>query len=531
VQSWRNLGSYFTDARTYADGTSAQMYRPLRNISYLLDFTVAGLRPAWWHAHNVALHAANACLVLWLLRILLPAGGIARGKSAAMACLLGALCWAAHPVHTEAIAWVKSRDELLFALFYLWGIGVFAGGLVRGAMSAGRIAAVCALLVPALLSKEMAVSFPIVLLLLHAGLGAPVLRWRTGLLAGLCAAECAAYVAVRHLVIGQTQQRGYLSGNLFHEMLTMVRAGARYVGLAVFPHGLLADYTAFGVTRSLLEPRFLAAAGIVSATVALAVVAWRRERLAGVGIAWLGVTLLPVSNVVPTMQFLAERFLYVPLFGVALAGTVIFFRAEAAAAMRAEGKASPIAYVPRAAAFGVVVALALGTLLRIPVWRNDLALHEATFRNSPRSGRVMLNYAVSLANHRRYPEALPLLKELAESGDPALAGASPIVVERAYGAALVASGNGPEGLGYLSRAFRRNPDDVETLLHLGLYHGRNGNHGEALRFYGRALTLVPGNKRARENCATALEHLGRGGDAVLLRSGALAPDRLTTTTP
>ncbi|PZC80098.1 protein O-mannosyl-transferase TMTC1-like [Helicoverpa zea] len=94
-----------------ADANSHKSYRPLTTLSFRLNHALAGLRPWWWHACNVALHAACCALVA---RACVTIARLQRPFAA-----LAALLFAVHPVHTEAVAGVVGRADVLACIFFL----------------------------------------------------------------------------------------------------------------------------------------------------------------------------------------------------------------------------------------------------------------------------------------------------------------------------------------------------------------------------------------------------------------------------
>ncbi|MBN1912807.1 MAG: tetratricopeptide repeat protein [Candidatus Omnitrophica bacterium] len=78
-------------------------------FSYSLNYLIAKLDPAAYHLFNIILHALNSILVFFLLSLFFKE----------RACLLGALLFAAHPVHTEAVTWISGRPYLMFTFFLL----------------------------------------------------------------------------------------------------------------------------------------------------------------------------------------------------------------------------------------------------------------------------------------------------------------------------------------------------------------------------------------------------------------------------
>jgi protein O-mannosyl-transferase len=549
LRSWQSVPRYFTDVRTYAEGIQAPMYRPLRNISYLVDYKIAGISASWFHAHNILLHAVNACLVFWLLLHLHGAvcsrqnGDSSRSETLAaprasgtILCCLMALLWAAHPAATEAVAWIKSRDELLFSTFYLVAVILLVTGLCRQRLSPGRIAAVSCLYALSLLSKEMAVSFPLMAWLLCALLGAGTPRRNKVLAIACLVLVTVAFVVIRHLVIGKTQQQGYIAGSFYSEMLTMTRAAARYVRLAVFPAGLLADYRAFGVSRSPGEWRVVLSCTLILALLVACVGARRRLPALCLGIAWFGIALLPVSNVVSTMQFLADRFLYLPLVGLAILLTNLLSRLEKPVPLESNAENDgPAATNLRNAAVPLTIAtlllaMAIGaTSLRLPVWRSNLALYERTYLDSPPSGRIAHNYASALANSGQFDKALPLYRRLVESGDPALADADRARIEEGYGLSLMSTGSPDEGLSHSLAALALRPENPDVLGHIGFYYGSKGDHRKAFEYYDRSFRINPSNPQVRRNRELALTSLKAGGSDALT-TGPLPAEPTTADT-
>ena len=135
-----------------------RLYRPLTLFTVALNYAFGGLHPSGFHAVNVTLHAI-VCLLVWLVVQRLF------GDAAVSSC--AALLFAVHPVHSEAVANVVGRAEILAALFMLLGLLVLLP--VRRVPSWSRVAGAAVLFLAALFSKETAVCyFPVVLIVLHA---------------------------------------------------------------------------------------------------------------------------------------------------------------------------------------------------------------------------------------------------------------------------------------------------------------------------------------------------------------------------
>jgi len=161
-------------------------------------------------------------------------------------------------------------------------------------------------------------------------------------------------------------------------LLEMPAVFAYYLRLLIVPWPLCADYTGyfdFGPRPwSARLPSFL----LVAAFVAVALVALgRRQRLIAFALGWFALALLPVSNIIPVPVPAAERFLYLPLVGVALAlasvvSLVVTRWPRSRSVLRVVGVVVGIAFV--------VVAN-----LRHRDWHDNDRLWAATGRVNPRS--------------------------------------------------------------------------------------------------------------------------------------------------
>jgi tetratricopeptide (TPR) repeat protein len=499
------LPRHFTDPATAAGGGYAgrlAVFRPIRNVSYFLDFSAWGLDPRGWHAHNVALHLLNALLVFAVARRL---SGPGPGAAAAAAVFL------LHPAQTEAVAWVKCRDDLLAALFSLLSLLAWLRWRARP-LSWRHTAALGSLYALACLSKEQAVALPLLWmtgdLLLPAGpAGAAASPPRALRPASVMAfaAVCAGFLLWRHAFLGRTSQADYLAGGFAPQMLTMLRAAARYIGLLVCPWNLLADYSGMEPSVSPADPRALGSAALLLA-VALLTLRWRRARpAAALGLCWTALLLAPVSNVVPMMQFMAERFLYLPMAGYALCVGEL---------ARAARDASP----RRAVALVILLSAtaAAGSARRADVWRDSLSLFAATVRDSPPSAlRPRENLLVQHMNAGDFERALPLARGLlaAARADPAATARRRAEHERHVGFSLLGAGRGEEGLAMIRAAALTDPSYAQPLLDMAVTEGLAGRHEAALELFDRAAALAPGEVAVQQGRGIALRNLGRAEEA------------------
>jgi len=102
--SWQGLRFlFFEDRHDFR-------YFPLAWLSLALDLHLFGLDPRYFHLTNVLLHLANTALVFWLVQALARDARVA---------FVTALLFGIHPLQVESVAWVSSRKNVLFLLFFL----------------------------------------------------------------------------------------------------------------------------------------------------------------------------------------------------------------------------------------------------------------------------------------------------------------------------------------------------------------------------------------------------------------------------
>lgn len=306
-------------------------FRPLFVLSLAADAALWNRAPLGYHLVNVTLHALNSSLVFLLsLRLASRAlpGAWPRRWTAASAAAIFLL----HPSHTEAVAWVSGRADILATLFCLLSLLAFdsydapaCNALASSAPAPRRLrlAASLAAFALALLSKESAVSLPLVVFLLAwwarrggGGAFAGALRASAPFLVVL-----AAYVAARSLALGALVG-GYGAGhhlNFSHSMI--VSQLLRFPLRALFPAAALRSLP-FLESRA-LSPVLIAVGCVVSVTLAAVLSRERgRARVFGFfrrnGFLWLLLALFlaslaPAINLrVEVFTTQGERFLYLP---------------------------------------------------------------------------------------------------------------------------------------------------------------------------------------------------------------------------
>ena len=132
-----------------------QNYHPLTMLSYLMEYHFFGANPLGYHITSLILHLLNCIFVFWLVFLL---------SESIIVTFIAAMLFAIHPLHVESVAWIAERKDLLYSLFSLAGFIAYIHYLKKGKRVYYFICLFLFFL--SLLSKAMAVTFPLVLFLI-----------------------------------------------------------------------------------------------------------------------------------------------------------------------------------------------------------------------------------------------------------------------------------------------------------------------------------------------------------------------------
>ncbi|MDH5579948.1 MAG: hypothetical protein OEZ09_15980, partial [Betaproteobacteria bacterium] len=282
--------------------------RPLLKLSYAVSWSAGGGGKFAFHAVNVTLHAANVLLVWQLLRTLFERMGVGGDGFAAFA---GALLFALHPAHTEAVTYVSGRSMSLMAFFYLAALVAYLRDAPRWLSPA--------LFLAALGAKEVAVTLPFALLLCEAldqrrpfalreALHRQALHWGV-LAAGLLL--MAALPRYREMLEASLALRSF--GDQF---ALQVGALARHVGVLILavPPNIDPEVAALPPVAGLA----------VVAAVAVGFVLLRVQPWYALALLWFFLHLAPTNSLLPRLDAVNDRQLYLASIGpLALAGLAL----------------------------------------------------------------------------------------------------------------------------------------------------------------------------------------------------------------
>ena len=436
-------GFHFDDYAIFSDSSlqssrgwleiwSLRQTRPLTFFTFWLN----GGSPAAMHAVNLLLHMAGVLLAFECLRRLLPA----------RIALVAAALFAVHPLQAEAVDYVWGRSIVLAAAL------CFASLLCW--LTNRRWLAV-AIFAAALLAKEEAAAFPLLLLWLDRkrDLRKIWLMLALSLAAGLR--------VIYALSITPGAPAGLEAGiSPWHYFLAQGVVIWRYLRLLVVPVGFSVD------PQIAMPPVWLGLAGWIAIGLLLAVKQLGKVRY------WLAagfILLLPSSSIFPAADLAADRRMYLPMFAFAAAAAIALDRLNWR--------------------WLIVAALAALSIQRTYVWMSDQRLWREAVESAPDKIRPK----IQLSRNVPLPEALTLLREARAlaPNDPAVAAET--------GKVLIASGQPAAALSEFGRALALAPHDPNNLNNRGVALAALGQTAAARQDFERALVLDPNLASAREN--------------------------------
>ena len=305
-------------------GSGEFSYRPVGTISFFIDFSIWKLNPFGYHLTNLILHILNVMLLFIFINL------ITKNK---ILSLLTSLLFALHPVNAEVVNVISFRKDLLVLLFFISGFILYIKSM---AVSSGKavyfyiLSLIMFLL--ALFSKEMAIIFPIALLCYDYFFKKPskekstFVHFRnyylgyTGILLF--------YIFVRFILINNPDSlvAKYTISNFCTSIFTMSKIFATYFQWLLLPinvHPCLPGDNYFA-SHSIFDPRVIISIVLIVFVFITAVKIRKKFPIASFGILWFFITIIPVSNIIPTLYgYIAARYLYVPMVGFCLA--IAFF--------------------------------------------------------------------------------------------------------------------------------------------------------------------------------------------------------------
>ncbi|MGB8295759.1 MAG: tetratricopeptide repeat protein [Polyangia bacterium] len=337
-------------------------YRPIYTLIRSIDYRLYGTSPTGYHLTSLLFYLLAVACAHWILRRLL---------FSELASFLGALLFALHPIHVEAVAWIMAGGYAMAGAFALLSFALYLSGRTWAstlAFAAAGLTNPPAVVMPALVWGHMS--------LFHAKEAAEGRRRAVNLT--MISAAAAGIVFLNFVVFPQRY-----SGTTFDSTVAARSWLANlfaYMRLMVVPLGLHTPYE--GYVERWSDPRCLAGAAALLLIGAAVLLLRRRNRLAAFGVFWFFVGLLPTLTIWRKAAGMADRYVFLASFGFILVPIALL-------AGRSDGGLWPNGLrdkVRKALAALAIVFVAFFAALawqRVRAWRDTETLFIDTLRTDP----------------------------------------------------------------------------------------------------------------------------------------------------
>ncbi len=436
-------------------------YRPLSLAAFAIEVSIFGNNPFVHHLINVLIYALTCVMLFLFLRKFIF-------KNDKVAAFIAALLFAVHPIHTEAVANIKSRDELFSLLFLLLTLYYLLAFISLSGNKIHYLLSIVSYLL-ALFSKENGLTFVAII--------PATLYWFTdkkiksiALLSLPFLLSAFFYTGIRILLIGlrnnevrEVMDNPYLLATVSQKYATILFVLLKYLQLLSWPNPLTYDYSYNQVAyRNFNDPSVLFSILILLIMIGYTLITFRKKDLIGWCILFYLATIFIISNLVFNIGApMAERFLY-----QASVAFVIFI---AEIARRLLHKVSwtiqtKTAIASVAASFFIIVA-SYATVKRNATWKSDKVLFLHDVKVSGQSARANTYAGVAL------------IKLCDESNDTS--------AQKTYAR---------EALGYFRRSSAIKENYITTLLNTGVAYSRLDSVEKAEEAWNKAREINPNDR-------------------------------------
>jgi len=373
------------------------MWHPLTTLSYLLDYELFALNPAWYHLVNLAFHLANVLLLF---------GVLGKLTGAVWPSAFVAAVFAVHPLQADSVAWIAERKNVLSGFFWLLTMAAYARYADRPGIGGYLLVFACLCL--GLMAKPTVVVLPFVLLLLDywpldrlqwPGKNGPsdprrskskqirpkyapalLLAEKVPMLIAAAAVSIATVVTTRAGGVLPELASVPLSSRLANALISYFT----YIEKLIWPSGLAVFYPHPGANFS--APRLIVSIIALVLISTCCLYFGRRRKYLIVGWLWYLGTLVPVIGLIQAgAQARANRYMYLTMVGL------LVIIAWTAGDILAKRGIRPL--LPAAAAAVMLSAAVVCASVQVGHWRNGLALFKRAVEVTDNNYIMHNNYA------------------------------------------------------------------------------------------------------------------------------------------
>ena len=422
VRGEASLGELFRNdfwATPLSDRLSHKSYRPITTLTFRITALLHGMEPMPFHLVNVILYAVACYVAVQCVKQMM------QNTFSSHFPVVTCLPFAFHPIHTEVVATVVGRADLLAAIFAFTAFYSHSQSMEQCTTNQ-KFFYCLALAWLSSLSKETGLTIlgicgaHEVARIWCKSHGQDLLKSITRFLA--LAAMGVAYLWFRKLINGPStgilpsagDNPLVMAETSLQYALTAAFIMALYIWRLVNPFTLLCDYgyNVVPLIRGISDGRNLLTLVMVVGIMLLIVVAMRKATQEDDGrmlmaLAWIFVPLLPASHILMLGTVVAERFLFLPSLGYCM---LVAFALESAW--------TKISKRTHFSVLAIVLAVFTSRILtRNQEWKTEESLWQADYASRPQNVKIAMNRASDLYRGGDYDAAWHIVKDLQRLGD------------------------------------------------------------------------------------------------------------------
>lgn len=371
--------------------SNAGLYRPMSLVFFAMEWQLLPNSPFIHHFFNVFYYVISIVLLFKVLYYYLKDYSI-------WFTFFIVLLFAVHPIHTEVVANIKSRDEIFCFLFFILSIYFF----IIKEKKIFQILGIVSFLF-CLLSKEAGILFlPIFLFLIWLKFK----KNRSNLfykIIPILSISTFWLVLHRYIILSSPYKRiqyTYLDNSLFgcDDLSSKIATGftifARYIVKSIYPYTMSYDYSYNQIPCVTISSfSFIISLVLVGSLFYLSYFFRKRNKLISFGILFFLITIVLVINIFVLIgTTMGDRLLYTPVLGIIIAFVFLLLHLSKNTELKTFNH--PSIYLLSV----VFILFSFKTFERNKVWKSNTTLFTEDIKNAPNSARVNFNFATVFYN-------------------------------------------------------------------------------------------------------------------------------------
>jgi protein O-mannosyl-transferase len=443
------------------------LYQPLNILSYALEYNFFKLNPLPYHTDNLIIHLLNVILVFFFIYSLTNKLNIS---------VIVALFFGIHPLNVESVAWISARSNIMCAFFFISGLITYIYYVKSQQSKFKRLQYLVytyILFILSLLSKSVAVSFPLIIILIDYYLTG--FKFQVSSFKSQVNKLPFFLIAIIFGIIGILVQKSSsqilgidASYTIFDRTILVAYSASFYIIKLFIPMGLSPMHY-YPVKSGGMLPIGYYLSAALSAGIVISIILIKPSKLRKdiiFGTLFYLATIVLVLQIIPIRLSLnSERYSYIPMIGLIFAIGKICLTFYDLQLKQKSNKLKPV-MIP----VMLIAALIYSFLTheRCKVWANNFSLFNDIAKQNPRSYLAFNNRGIAKASFNDYKGAIEDYNKVIEN----------------------------------------NPKDAGSMNNRGLAKNALGDYQGAIMDYNRAIEINPRYSEAYNNRALAKSSLG-----------------------